>query len=116
MKRLFVSQSLVEVESLKELLSTGDIHCTIRNQQGSSLAGEVPFVEVFPELWVVNDADFNRAKDLLEEQGNGDELERPLWVCARCGEEHVGLFTACWKCGRENDAKSEARTGENKGV
>ena len=116
MKRLFVSQSLVEVESLKELLSTGDIHCTIRNQQGSSLAGEVPFVEVFPELWVVHDADFDRAKELLEEQGNGDEVERPLWVCAGCGEGHVGLFTACWKCGRENDARSEARDGEHNGV
>jgi hypothetical protein len=32
MKRLFVSQSLVEVESLKELLSTDGILCTIRNQ------------------------------------------------------------------------------------
>jgi Putative prokaryotic signal transducing protein len=112
MKRVFVSQSLVEVESLKELLSTDGILCTIRNQQGSSLAGEVPFVEVFPELWVVNDADFDRAKVLLEEQASGDEVERPLWVCVGCGEEHIGLFTACWKCGRENDA----RPGVNKGV
>jgi hypothetical protein len=116
MKRLFVSQSLVEVESLKELLSTDGILCTIRNQQGSSLAGEVPFVEVFPELWVINDADFDRAKELLEEQGSEDEVERPTWVCAGCGERHGALFTACWKCGHENDAKSEARTGENKGV
>jgi hypothetical protein len=116
MKRLFVSQSLVEVESLKELLSTDGILCTIRNQQGSTLAGEVPFVEVFPELWVINDADFDRAKELLEEQGGGDEVERPTWVCAGCGERHVGLFTACWKCGCEIDAKSGARAGENKGV
>ena len=116
MKRLFVSQSLVEVESLKEYLSADGILCTIRNQQGSSLAGEVPFVEVFPELWVVNDADFDRAKELLEEQGSGDEAERPMWVCAGCGEKHVGLFTACWKCGCENDAKSEPRTGVNKEV
>ena len=116
MKRLLVSQSLVEVESLKELLSTDGILCTIRNQQGSSLAGEVPFVEVFPELWVINDADFDRAKELLEEQGGGDEVEQPTWVCAGCGERHVGLFTACWKCGHENDEKPEPRTGENKGV
>jgi hypothetical protein len=116
MKRLVVSQSLVEVESLKEFLGADGILCTIRNQQGSSLAGEVPFVEVFPELWVVNDTDFDRAKELLEEQGSGDEVERPMWACAGCGERHVGLFTACWKCGRENDAKSEARTGVNKEV
>ena len=111
MKQLFVSQILVEVESLKELLDKAGIPCTIRNQQGSSLAGVVPFVEVFPELWVVNDADFDRAKGLLEEQASGDDIERPIWVCSGCGEKHAGLFTACWKCGRENDAKSEARTG-----
>lgn len=96
---------------LKELLDNVGILCTIRNQQGSSLAGEVPFVEVFPELWVVNDADLDRAKELLEAQANGDEVERPIWVCAGCGERHVGLFTACRKCGRENDARSEARAG-----
>jgi hypothetical protein len=106
MKRLIVSQSLVEVESLKEFLRADGILCTIRNQQGSSLAGEVPFVEVFPELWVIHDADFDRAKELLEEQGNGDEVERPMWVCAGCEEKHDSSFTACWKCGRENDAKS----------
>jgi hypothetical protein len=116
MKRLVVSQSLVEVESLKEFLGADGILCTIRNQQGSSLAGEVPFVEVFPELWVISDADFDRAKELLEEQGSGDEVERPMWVCTGCGERHVGLFTACWKCGREKDAKSEPRTGVNKEV
>jgi hypothetical protein len=107
MKRVFVSQSLIEIESLKEFLSTDGILCTIRNQQGSSLAGEVPFVEVFPELWVVNDANFDRAKELLEEQGTGDEIERLMWVCAGCGEKHVGLFTACWKCGRENDTRQK---------
>lgn len=106
MKRLVVSQSLVEVESLKEFLSADGILCTIRNQQGSSLAGEVPFVEVFPELWVVNDADFDRAKELLEEQGSGDEVERPTWACAGCGEKLVGLFTACWKCGQKQDSNS----------
>jgi len=111
MKRLVVSQSLIEVESLKELLSTDGILCTIRNQQGSSLAGEVPFVEVFPELWVVNDADVDRAKEILEGQASGDEVGRPMWICAGCGEKHVGLFTACWKCGRENDAKSDTRDG-----
>ncbi len=48
MLKIFVSQILVEVESLKEILEQAGIPCTVKNQQGSSLAGEVPFAEVFP--------------------------------------------------------------------
>ncbi len=107
MKRLFVSQSLVEVESLKELLEKSGIACTIKNQQGSSLAGEVPFTEVFPELWVINNADLDRAKDLLEEQANDKEANSLVWRCAGCGEQHVGQFTACWKCGRDRDSGAD---------
>ena len=43
-----MSQILVEAESLKEILEQAEISCTVKNQQGSSLAGEVPFAEVFP--------------------------------------------------------------------
>ena len=103
MKRLFVSQSLVEVESLKELLSTDGILCTIRNQQGSSLAGEVPFVEVFPELWVVSDADFDRAKELLKDREVEIEVERRhVGFAPDVGSGTLVTFTACWKCGRES--------------
>ena len=111
MKNIFVSQNLVEVESLKERLDNAGIPCTIKNQQGSSLAGEVPFVEVFPELWVINDGDLEQAKELLEAWTSIDEAEQPKWVCSGCGENHVGRFTACWKCGKGKDSGSEIRSG-----
>lgn len=50
MKKVLVSQNLVEIEVLKERLEQAGIPCTIKNQRSSSLAGEVPFAEVFPEL------------------------------------------------------------------
>ena len=50
MQKLFTSSMLVEVESLKEILEQEGIVCTVKNQQGSSLAGEVPFAEVFPTM------------------------------------------------------------------
>ena len=66
MKKVFVSQSLVEVEMRKECLEQAGIRCMIKNQRSSSLAGEIPFTEVFPELWV-QDEDYDRARRLLEE-------------------------------------------------
>jgi hypothetical protein len=108
MKQLFVAQSLVEVESLKELLGEAGILCTIKNQQTSTLAGAVPFAEVFPELWVLRDEDFDQAKVLMEDRPKTLELTKPPWTCARCGESHTDEFTACWKCGRRNDSDSRA--------
>ena len=66
MQKLFVSPMLVEVESFQEVLEQEGIPCMIKNQQGSSLAGEVPFAEVFPELWVINNNDYSDAQEFLE--------------------------------------------------
>ncbi len=100
MKKLFVSQSLVEVEALKELLEGAGIPCMLKNRQGSSLAGEVPFVEVFPELWV-NDEDFDEANTIVSARNEVRSPTESSWICAGCGEPLSGEFTTCWKCGVE---------------
>jgi hypothetical protein len=51
-EKVFMSQNLFEVEMRKERLEAG-IRCTIKNQRSSGLAGEIPFTEVFLELWVL---------------------------------------------------------------
>ena len=103
MKQVFVSQNLVEVESFREILTQDGITCTIKNERGSSLAGEVPFAEVFPELWVIYDEDYPKAKELLDnwEKAGGDG--GTAWKCQSCGEQHSSEFTSCWKCGEEQD-------------
>ena len=69
MKKLYVSQSLVDVETRKELLDEEEIPCTIKNQRSAMLGGEVPFVEVFPELWVLQDKDFRACTKLTKRLG-----------------------------------------------
>lgn len=107
MQKLFVSPMLVEVESLKEILEQESILCTIKNQQGSSLAGEVPFAEVFPELWVLNDDDYPRAQDFLENWRQAQSVEATPWTCSNCGETLEKDFTSCWKCGSERVLNSD---------
>lgn len=63
-------------------------------------AGELP-LDIFPAVWVVEDADFERAKSALE-RFLGEERERldaPAWICSRCGESVDGGFERCWSCG-----------------
>lgn len=67
MKKVFVSPNLIEVEMRKERLEQAGIRCMIKNQRSSGLAGEIPFTEVFPELWVIQNEEYDRARQLLEE-------------------------------------------------
>ncbi len=104
MRKLFVSHNLLEVESLKALLEQGGIQSWIKNQRGSSLAGEVPFAEVFPELWILNDAEYAAAREFLENWRTAQPAESTGWTCSGCGESHEKYFTACWHCGRDRPA------------
>lgn len=100
MQKVFVSPDLVEVESLKAMLEQAGIQAWVKNQQGSSLAGEVPFAEVFPELWVLNDADYAEARQFVEHWLTADPPASTGWTC-RCGESHEKDFTSCWQCGSD---------------
>ena len=100
MKQVFVSQSLIEVEMRKEWLEQAGIRCTIKNQRASGLAGEIPFTETFPELWVLHDQDYGLACQLVEEQALLPTANHDDWICPGCDERHDGQFSSCWKCGQ----------------
>ena len=86
---------------LKERLATEEIICLVRNDELSTALGEIPFVECYPELWVVDDEVFPRARLLLDQWLNEMSMEQRDWRCAGCGEVLEGQFESCWKCGRE---------------
>ena len=100
MKKLYVSQNLIDVESRKELLDQAEIPCMVKNQRSAMLGGEVPFAEVFPELWVLRDEDFEKARILLKNWEEAKPIETTSWTCTNCGELHQKEFTTCWKCSK----------------
>ncbi len=101
MKKVFVSQQLFEVEMRKERLEQAGIRSMIKNQRSSSLAGEIPFTEVYPELWVIQDEEYDRAQRLLEEGLVLMPSSQDGWTCLECEERHESQFASCWKCGQE---------------
>lgn len=101
MKQVFVSQNLFEVEMRKECLEQAGIRCMIKNQRISGLAGEIPFTETFPELWVIQNEDYDQAQRVLEEGLVLLPSDQDTWTCAGCGERHESQFGTCWKCERE---------------
>ena len=101
MKKVYTTDSLVTVQHLKNLLEQEGIPCLVKNDQMFTLRGEVPFIEVWPQLWVSRDADLMRAAQVVAEHLEGPPDDLPKWTCRGCQETLDGQFTACWHCGEE---------------
>ena len=105
MKKVFVDEMIVWVVQAKQVLEEADIPCFIKNEFSGNLAGEVPFTETWPELWIHRDSDLNQAKTLLQPLRDNRTAHQqtdsslPDWVCDHCGETNEGNFSLCWSCG-----------------
>ena len=98
MIKVFENFDFSRVGQMQSLLESHDIKTFIKNQYGSSVMGEVPFVEVVPELYVLAEKDLARAKQLLQLDLPVEEPDED-WVCAECGVDIEGTLDRCWKCG-----------------
>ena len=83
---------------LRDRLQQEGIAVLLRNEELFSAMGEIPFVEIRPELWILDDEVLPRARHLLEAWQS--EESGTDWLCPGCGEQIEGQFDACWKCGR----------------
>lgn len=98
MIKVFENFDFSRVGQMQSLLESHGIRTFMKNEYGSSVVGELPFVEVVPQLFVLEEKDVARAKELLL-------LDLPMpeqsenWVCPECGIDVEGNFSRCWKCG-----------------
>lgn len=104
MKRLhtFSLADRAEAGLLKELLEREGVACLIRNEQLFAALGEIPFLECSPELWVIDDEVWPRARQLLDNWFKVEE-NMTTWTCSACGETLEGQFGSCWQCGKDRD-------------
>lgn len=93
MKKVFGSNESPEVEMVRNLLEKEGIECSIKTAAGLS-----PISDCFPELWVMDDADYPKAVELIENMEHPQGEAKGSWVCPKCGETIEGQFTSCWRC------------------
>lgn len=93
MKKVYGSNESSEVELVRNLLEKEGIACTIK-----TAAGLTPITDCFPELWVMDDADYPKAMELVNEMEQPEAETRGSWVCPKCGETIDGQFSTCWRC------------------
>lgn len=106
MIKVFEDFNFSRVGQLQSLLESQGIKTFLKNQFASSVMGEVPFVEVCPQLFILNDDDLQRAQQLLqfeqpESQPKPNSKSEPAghWVCPGCSMDVESQFTSCWNCG-----------------
>jgi len=96
MKRLTSAPNLALATLWADLLSHAGVPTTVQRQYASSIAGEVPPDQTLPEIWVQDETQLERARQLLH------ELRHPRprrWTCPACNELVEGPFEQCWNCG-----------------
>ena len=106
MKHLFQARNVeedAEIQVLKSGLEEAGMPCIIRNENLAIARGEIPFLECFTELWVLNDDDYPKAIELVTSWREAKSPAAGSWVCPGCQETLEGQFTSCWQCGREHE-------------
>lgn len=103
MKEIFRHRDPTVVHHYKTLLEVENIPIMVRNEllQMSGLT-EIPIPEFYPNICVMNDEDFERARAILkaavaeQETASGEDVP-----CPGCQEPNPGNFEVCYLCGHD---------------
>jgi hypothetical protein len=102
MHKVYENFDLSRVGRMQSLLESNGIATFVKNLYSSGALGEIPFVEICPQLYVLQAGDVERALELL--QVDLPKANRASdWVCPECGIDIEGQFENCWKCGMHRD-------------
>jgi hypothetical protein len=97
MKLLARFDHALQAAHFANALAAAGIRCEVRNTTLAGAIGDIPWLECAPQLWLLDDLDEGRARELLA------DLQRDVagapWRCAACAEQIEPQFGACWKCG-----------------
>lgn len=103
-RKVHTASTVVEAAHLRSVLEAAGIACFVRNEGLVSAIGELPFVECWPEVWVVHNRDVLEARGLIDSVIRAPALPPGAdWICRECGERVEGQFDACWRCSAERD-------------
>ena len=103
MKEIFRHFDSARVGLCKSLLDEAGIACFVRNDAGGMITA-VPIPVFYPALCVVNDADYDRAKAMVDASHTTVAAVGGDWICPHCQSVVPAGFDACWKCERERPA------------
>lgn len=99
MRQIYTSPNTALVNHLRSILEALGIPCRVRGEFLSAAVGELPPIECWAELWVVDDSRYDDANEVIRRAAAGGDDAGTPWTCDGCGERIEGTFGECWKCG-----------------
>jgi len=98
MKRIYSARNLPEAHLLLHLLGHEGIRARVVGEHLQGAMGEIPFPEVYPEVWIEREHDAARALRIVSDFEHGADDARTV-RCLDCGEDNPRNFQICWSCG-----------------
>jgi uncharacterized protein YlaI len=96
MKRLVQAPNLAIATLWADMLTQAGLAANVQRAYSSSIAGEIPPDQALPEIWLLDDEQFDAARKALDDLRR---LPNRHWVCRNCHERIEGPFEQCWNCG-----------------
>jgi len=96
------------INHLRSVLETLGIECRVRGEFLAVAVGELPPIECWAELWVVDDDRHDEAAELVRRESDRDPAALGEWVCPDCAETVDAELTDCWNCGHARDLLRQA--------
>lgn len=87
------------VGNIKNLLTTAGIDVWVKNEFASGGVGELSAFDAWPEIWLQNESDIDKAKALISKAHQN--ANKPDWFCQNCKEANSATFELCWNCNQE---------------
>jgi len=107
MKKIYSAANLVEAQIMLDLLGHAGIKARLFNQHAQGGVGELAFTEAYPEVWVIDDIDYERGMQVANAYDCAP-IETGVVFCSACGEENPRNFQLCWQCGAGLESLTQA--------
>lgn len=102
MRKLYSAANLPDAYLLLHRLEQAGIEARVLNEHAQGGLGEIPFTHAYPEVWLVEPADVERAKSIVADYERREPAVGTV-VCRSCNEENPRGFEICWHCGAPID-------------
>jgi len=99
MKKVYTSPNIPLISIVKAALENHGIPCVLKNDNLSGALGELPFTEIWPELWILKERDLSKTEQLIQQIISDNPEHQAAWQCPKCQEEIEKYFSECWNCG-----------------
>ncbi len=99
MQKLYSAANLLDAYLLLHRLQRAGIGARVLNQHAQGGLGEIPFTHAYPEVWLIEPADAERARAIVVEHERAVAEPETTRLCRFCREENPGSFELCWRCG-----------------